>query len=61
MNIREKIARWLPENDLGRDLRARSVKLLSYPLDFLLRWRGSVKFLRRAGRSRELPRNEGRS
>ncbi|MFZ2225341.1 MAG: hypothetical protein WAV26_11725 [Candidatus Deferrimicrobium sp.] len=35
----------MPENDPGRDLRARSVKLLSYPLDFLMRRRSIVKFL----------------
>jgi len=34
-----------PENDPGRDLRARSVKMLSYPIDFLMRWRSIVKFL----------------
>jgi len=35
----------MPENDLGRDLWARSVKLFSYPLDFVMRWRSLVKFL----------------
>ncbi len=35
----------MPENDPGRDLRARSAKLISYPLDFLMRWRSIVKFL----------------
>ncbi|MGZ9149189.1 MAG: hypothetical protein ACXW4G_12590, partial [Candidatus Deferrimicrobiaceae bacterium] len=35
----------MPENDLRRDLRARSVKLVSYPVDFLMRWRSVVKFL----------------
>jgi len=35
----------MPENDLGRDLWARSVKLFSYPLDFLMRWRSIVKFM----------------
>jgi hypothetical protein len=34
----------MPENDLRRDIRARSVKLISYPLDFLMRWRAIVKF-----------------
>lgn len=35
----------MPENDLSRDLRVRSVELISYPLDFLMRWRSIVKFL----------------
>jgi len=35
----------MPENDPGRDLRARSVKMISYPVDFLMRWRFIVKFL----------------
>jgi len=34
----------MPDNDLRRDLRARSVKLFSYPVDFLMRWRSVVKF-----------------
>jgi hypothetical protein len=33
----------MPENDPGRDLRARSVKLIAYPLDFLMRRRSIVK------------------
>jgi len=36
----------MPENDLRRDIRTRSVKLISYPIDFLMRWRSIVKFLR---------------
>ena len=39
----------MPENDLSRDLRARSAKLISYPIDFLMRWRSIVKFLLHAG------------
>ena len=35
----------MPEIDLSRNIRARSVKLISYPLDFLMRWRATVKFL----------------
>ena len=35
----------MPENNPGRNLRARSVKLISYPIDFLMRWRTIVKFL----------------
>jgi len=34
----------MPENDPGRDLRARSRKMISYPLDFLMRRRSIVKF-----------------
>jgi len=34
----------MPENDPGRDLRARSVKLIAYPLDFLMRRRSIVIF-----------------
>ncbi len=35
----------MPENDPGRDLRARSAKLISYPIGCLMRWRSIVKFL----------------
>jgi FlaA1/EpsC-like NDP-sugar epimerase len=35
----------MPENDLRQDIRARSVKLISYPFHFLMRWRAVVKFL----------------
>jgi len=35
----------MPEKDPGRDLRARSRKMISYPLDFLMRRRSIVKFL----------------
>jgi hypothetical protein len=34
----------MPENDPGRDLRARSVELISYPLDFLMRRQSIVIF-----------------
>ncbi|MBW6505108.1 polysaccharide biosynthesis protein, partial [bacterium] len=35
----------MPEKNAGRDLRTRSVKFISYPIDFLMRWRSIVKFL----------------
>ena len=40
----------MPEINAGRDLRARSVKLISYPIGFLMRWRTIVKFLLHACR-----------
>ena len=39
-----EISNLMPENDSGRNLRSRSAKLISYPIDFLMRGRAIVKF-----------------